>query len=167
MKDHFRMFAAYNQWANAAIYKCCNDLSQGDLELDRGAFFKSILGTLNHNLVGDLIWMHRFDGTGERPETLDTILYHNLAMLRTVRIEQDIRIISFFEDVSAAEIETPLTYRNMAGEMNTANRYPLYAHFFNHQTHHRGQIHDQLSQAGAHPPQLDLVYFLPTWTNDF
>ncbi len=59
-KEHFELLATYNQWMNAKIYEAAERLPAADLVKDRGAFFGSILGTLNHILVADMIWLKRF-----------------------------------------------------------------------------------------------------------
>jgi len=56
LKKHFELLASYNQWMNSKIYEAATCLSASDLTDDRGAFFGSILGTLNHILVADIIW---------------------------------------------------------------------------------------------------------------
>ncbi|MDP3898392.1 MAG: DinB family protein, partial [Mesorhizobium sp.] len=67
MKQHFRMFAAYNSWANARLYEAAGALRADEFERDTGAVFKSMCGTLNHILVADRIWMKRFTGEGQAP----------------------------------------------------------------------------------------------------
>ena len=79
MKKHFMMFAAYNRWANARIYDAAAELSDEDYRRDVGAFFRSMHGTLNHLLATDRIWMKRFTGQGETPNSLDAILFGDLA----------------------------------------------------------------------------------------
>ena len=74
MKQHFMMFAAYNQWANARIYEAAAQLVADEFERNTGAFFKSMMGTLNHLLAADRIWMKRFTGEGDAPATLDAII---------------------------------------------------------------------------------------------
>ena len=75
MKKHFMMFAAYNQWANGRVYDAASLLSDEEYRCDTGAFFKSMMGTLNHIVAGDRIWMKRFTGEGEAPTTLDAIIH--------------------------------------------------------------------------------------------
>lgn len=82
MKAHWQMFAGYNAWANARIYDHAAQLSNEDHRADRGAFFKSVHGALNHLLVTDRIWMRRCTGAGEVPDRLDAILFESLAELR-------------------------------------------------------------------------------------
>ena len=85
MLAHWRMFAGYNTWANALVYDQAAKLSDADYRADRGAFFKSVHGTLNHLLVADRIWMHRFIGEGETTQQLDAILHESFDDLRTAR----------------------------------------------------------------------------------
>jgi uncharacterized damage-inducible protein DinB len=82
MTERYRMFAAYNAWANVRLYDAAAKLSDADYRVDRGAFFKSVHGTLNHLLVADRIWMQRFTGTGEAPGRLDAILHEDFGDLR-------------------------------------------------------------------------------------
>jgi uncharacterized damage-inducible protein DinB len=82
MKSHFALLAAYNAWCNERIYAAAAQLSDADYRADRGAFFKSVHGTLNHILVADRVWLKRFTGQGEAPTRLDAILYDDPADLR-------------------------------------------------------------------------------------
>ncbi|TIW76146.1 MAG: damage-inducible protein DinB, partial [Mesorhizobium sp.] len=75
----------YNQWANGRIYDAADDLNDEEFNRDVGAFFGSLMGTLNHLLAADRIWMKRFTGEGVAPTTLDAILYRALPVLRTAR----------------------------------------------------------------------------------
>jgi uncharacterized damage-inducible protein DinB len=95
MKARYEMFAAYNRWANERIYDAAAKLSDMDYRADRGAFFKSVHGTLNHMVVGDLIWMRRFTGTGDSPSRLDAILYDEFPKLRAAREAEDERIVQW------------------------------------------------------------------------
>ena len=83
---HYRMFARYNEWANGRLYEAAGQLSVEQYRADRGAFFKSVHGTLNHLLVTDRIWMQRFTGEGEAPDRLDAILFETFDELRAARV---------------------------------------------------------------------------------
>src|SRR5699024_8237531 len=85
MRQHFQMFAAYNRWANAAVYDAAAQLDDAALNHDTGAFFGSLLGTLNHVLVADRIWLKRFTGEGAAPAALDATLHADLPALRAAR----------------------------------------------------------------------------------
>ena len=86
MKARYQMFAGYNAWCNERLYAAAATLSDADYRADRGAFFKSVHGTLNHILVADRIWMRRFTGEGPQPTALDQILYDEFASLREARV---------------------------------------------------------------------------------
>ena len=89
MISRYRMFAGYNVWCNERLYAAAATLSEADYHADRGAFFKSMHGTLNHLLVGDRIWMRRFTGVGALPKSLDAILYDDFTALRAARRSED------------------------------------------------------------------------------
>lgn len=148
--------AKYNRRANILLYDVCERLSDSERKVHRKAFFGSIHGTLNHIMVGDRIWMTRFEG-GEAPSTgLDAILYDDFAELKAARGIEDARIDRFTAGLSAKFLEGSITYINNQGKLYCDPVPVLLAHFFNHQTHHRGQVHNMLSQVGIETPVLDL-----------
>jgi uncharacterized damage-inducible protein DinB len=160
MKAHFQMFAAYNQWANAALYGAAKLLPEADYKRDRGAFFKSVHGTLNHILVADRIWMKRFTGEGDAPKRLDAILCEDLQKLSIERAREDQRIVDWISGMDAKGLAGRFTYVAVTDMRTISQRLaPALAHFFNHQTHHRGQAHALLTGFGLDAPVLDLVYF--------
>ncbi|MBS0548785.1 MAG: damage-inducible protein DinB [Proteobacteria bacterium] len=149
-------YAAYNRRANETLYAVCAGLSGAEYKRDLGAFFGSIHGTLNHLLVGDTIWMTRFEG-GTSPSTgLDAILFEKFDALREARERMDRRIERFFGELPAGFEARDIRYVNNAGIDSTDPADVLLPHFFNHQTHHRAQVHTMLSQLGHAPPVLDL-----------
>ncbi|MGC4025310.1 MAG: DinB family protein [Mesorhizobium sp.] len=163
MKQHFRMFAAYNQWANARIYDAAAELTAEEFERDVGAFFKSIMGTLNHLVAADRIWMKKFTNGGDAPGSLDYITSRDLAKLRTVREAEDKRIIQWIDSQSERALTGRFTYMTVTDLRTISQRLaPALDHFFNHQTHHRGQAHTVLTILGKPSVTLDLVYFQRT-----
>jgi uncharacterized damage-inducible protein DinB len=153
--------AAYNRWANERLYEAAGKLSPAALAEARSGFFPSILKTLNHILVGDTLWMGRLDGAGS-PEVnrLDQILHTDFAALKAARAAMDDRIIAFVDALPPQRLGEDLIYRTMSGEGMVTPVGQVLAHFFNHQTHHRGQAHAMLSSTDVAPPSLDLLYFL-------
>jgi uncharacterized damage-inducible protein DinB len=149
-------YALYNRLANERLYAACAALSDQERRRDLGAFFKSVHGTLNHLLLGDRIWMTRFEG-GAHPSTgLDAILFDDFAALRIARADMDGRIEAFFAVPPPGFLERSLQYVNNAGVESQDPVPVILPHFFNHQTHHRAQVHTLLSQLGRAPPVLDL-----------
>ncbi|SCZ05015.1 DinB family protein [Microvirga guangxiensis] len=160
MKQHFVMMAAYNAWCNERIYGVAAQLSEAEYNADRGAFFKSVNGTLNHVLVADRIWLKRFTGEGEAPNRLDAVLFGNLPELKQARRKEDARIIDYIEGLSDADIMGSIRYRTITNPADIEQPLaPMLAHFFNHQTHHRGQVHGLLTGFGLDAPTLDLLAF--------
>jgi uncharacterized damage-inducible protein DinB len=161
LTDHVRRFARYNRWANRRVYEACAQLAPDDYHAARPSFFGSIHATLNHLLVGDSIWFGRFTGNIPAHMTrLDMILHETLSDLRDARQAKDDEIIAFAESLDEARLNDTFTYTNMAGQQFTDPLFPPLMHVFNHQTHHRGQVHGLLSHAGASPPSLDMIYFM-------
>ena len=153
---NFRVLAHYNRGANRILYDACARLPENELKRQRPAFFRSILGTLNHILVGDRIWMARFAGR-EVPSTgLDAILFDDFAALRAAREEMDGRIEASMDALTTEFLSGSIRYINNEGRPYDDPVPLLLTHFFNHQTHHRGQVHGLLSQTDVPPPSLDL-----------
>jgi len=154
--DHFQMIARYNRLANERLYAACAELPDEERKRDRQAFFTSIHGTLNHIMVGDRIWLGRFAGQSVPSSGLDAVLYEDFDQLREARAAEDTRIEVFAAGLDEAALAGSIQYRNNEGRVFKDPMPVLLAHFFNHQTHHRGQVHDMLSQAGIATPVLDL-----------
>jgi uncharacterized damage-inducible protein DinB len=156
----YRMFAHYNAWANARLYDAVAGLPDADYRADLGAFFGSLHRTLNHLLVTDRIWMQRFTGTGDAPKALDAILYDDFADLRAGRETEDARIVAWVETLSETDLAAILIYHPIStpGEVRQPLA-PTLSHFFNHQTHHRGQAHAMLTRLTGKAPSFDLAPF--------
>ena len=154
--QHFQTLGRYNTLANRKLYDACAQLSKVERDRIRPAFFKSIHGTLNHIMIGDRIWLTRFEG-GTIPSTgLDAILYEDFDALCAARIAQDDRIEAFAAGLTHEFLTRSIQYINNQGRHLDDPADLLVAHFFNHQTHHRGQIHDMLTQTDIAPPSLDM-----------
>jgi uncharacterized damage-inducible protein DinB len=158
--DHYRMFGHYNAWANSRLYDAAAKLSSEQYRADRGAFFKSVHGTLNHLLATDRIWMQRFTGEGDAPNRLDAILFETLDELRAAREAEDRRIVAYVDALDEARIAGTIKYRRVSSPDAVEQQLaPALAHWFNHQTHHRGQVHALLTGLVGNAPELDLLYF--------
>lgn len=177
MKGHFELLATYNQLMNSKVYEAAGHLSANDLAKDRGAFFGSILGTLNHILVGDTIWLKRFAThpscvTALRevaelptPTSLSQILFDDFGRLSEHRSWLDHRIAEWIASLSDGDLDFVLSYRNSKGVAANKRYSSLMLHFFNHQTHHRGQVSTLLSQAGEDVGVTDLLVQIPEATD--
>ncbi|SCW92221.1 DinB family protein [Ancylobacter rudongensis] len=157
----YRDFAAYNEWANRRLYAAAAQLSEAQYRADRGAFFGSVHGTLNHILVGDKLWLRRITGSGDEPAGLDAILFETLPELAQARAAEDARIAAYVAGLDATTLASDATYANVAGTRFTQQLATILDHVFNHQTHHRGQVHCLVSAllGNAAAPSLDLIAF--------
>ena len=162
MQEHFQMFARYNQWANRRIYEKAAGLTDAQYRADCGAFFGSVHRTLNHLLTTDRIWLNRFTGEGPAYDRLDMVLHEDLPALRTAREAEDRRIIAWVDTLEGAKLAATFTYVPITNPREiTQPLAPALAHVFNHQTHHRGQLHAMLTGLSGRDagPVLDLVAF--------
>lgn len=150
------MLARYNTLSNGKLYEVCAQLSDAERKRPRPAFFKSIHGTLNHITIGDRIWLARFEGKQIPSTDLNAILYEDFNELHAARIAEDKRIENFAANLTQEFLTGTICYVNNAGKTCIDPVNLLVAHFFNHQTHHRGQIHDMLTQTEIAPPSLDM-----------
>ena len=158
--DVFAMLAAYNAWANGRLYEAAAQLSDSDYRAGRGAFFKSVHGTLNHLLVTDRIWMKRFTGTGEAPSRLDDVLFEAIDELKAARAAEDRRIVAYADGLDGRSLAGTIRYqRASTPDWIEQPLGPVLLHMFNHQTHHRGQVHCILTGLVGHAPALDLAFF--------
>jgi uncharacterized damage-inducible protein DinB len=126
---------------------------------DVGAFFKSIHGTLNHLLVADRVWMGRFAGPIFVPVSLAQELYADFGELRAARAAMDASIEAWAESLTDDTLAGDLTYTSIVNpQPRTIAMWMAVAHFFNHQTHHRGQVTTLLMQRGIDPGVTDLMW---------
>lgn len=157
-RPYLQSMALYNSWANGQIYDLAARLPAAEIARDRGAFFKSILGTLNHLLAADLVWLGRFKEGKPRVSDIKTLLHEEIGALRQARMALDREIIDWVKTVDADWLARPFTFRSLfGGADHTFPAWILVTHMFNHQTHHRGQITTLLTQAGVDIGVTDFI----------
>ena len=173
LKNNFELLAEYNQWINMQFYQAAAQLTQPQLDKEKGSYFGSISGTLNHILVGDIIWLKRFSSHPanftalqglqefEAPVSLNQRLYANFVDMREARRCIDEIVLSFCGELNEMDLEHRLSYNNSKGLPFQKNFGSLLQHFFNHQTHHRGQASTLLFQQGIDVGVTDLLMKIP------
>ena len=158
-RAYVQRMARYNRWQNENLYGVADRLSDEARRLERGAFFGSIHKTLSHILWGDQIWMSRFTDT-PRPKAgipESVALFPDWTELKTERAAFDQTMIGWADGIDPSWLAADQTYYSSATKRDwTRPRWMLVAHMFNHQTHHRGQVHCMLTQAGGKPADTDL-----------
>ena len=151
--------ACYNAWQNKQLRAVFETLSEVELRRNRKAFFGSLMKTANHLLWGDALWMSRFDG-GSGPDVgpeQHVEFTPTPAVWSGERFRMDARILKWADSLHAVDLKGDLTWYSGALKQNISKPLSLcIVGFFNHQTHHRGQIHAMLTAAGATAPVTDL-----------
>ncbi|MDP2819602.1 MAG: DinB family protein [Polaromonas sp.] len=168
--DNYRFLARYNRWMNQRLYAACETLGDEERKRQRGAFFGSIHHTLTHLVLADKMWLHRFALQETRfvalpaaelalPEGSDysSDLHPDWQDLRQTRDTLDEMIERWLADMTADFLTSTMRYANTKGVARTHPAWQAMAHFFNHQTHHRGQATTLLMQAGVDVGVTDLI----------
>ncbi|WP_231024145.1 DinB family protein [Sulfitobacter mediterraneus] len=160
--DYVKIMSRYNLWQNNQLYSILKQMDDAEVELDRGAFFGSIKGTLNHLLWGDLLWLSRFAG-GDYPKIENASqfidLYPTISIWSSERFRCDKRIIAWADRLRQVDLTGELTWKSISMEEEVKTPLSLcITHYFNHQTHHRGQVHAMLTAAGQKAPVTDLLF---------
>ncbi len=169
--DQFRAFADYNARFNRRIYDACASLPVGEIEVDRGAFFGSIFGTLSHILLADRVWLGRIASAFPNFrslqgaavvtafESLRDRLYSDFASLRRGRAETDGVLTALAAELSEHDPAATMRYATSSGAIREHSLWIALAYLFNHQTHHRGQVTTLLMQAGVDPGVTDFLVY--------
>ncbi len=161
---YVRTMAAYNSEMNRRLYGPASRLTDAARKADRGAFWGSLHATLTHILWGDRAWMSRFAGW-EKPDGVlkqSPQLFDDFEALQTARVEADASIEHWASKVDEPWLGKPMTWFSGAANRDvTAPVSLLVAHFFNHQTHHRGQAHALITAAGEKTDDTDLFLVTP------
>jgi len=177
MREHLQLLATYNEWMNLKLYAAAAQLPATELSANKGAFFGSLMGTLNHILVGDRIWLSRFalhparharlDGLRALPvpTALDQILFDDFHALDAHRKWLDIMIKEWVAELTDDDLNHRLRYANTKGVVAVRKFSNVLLHLFNHQTHHRGQATTLLSQTGIDVGATDLLLLIPDETS--
>ncbi|MBG1231126.1 DinB family protein [Aestuariivirga litoralis] len=160
--DYVKLMARYNAWQNQSLYGAATTLSDAQRREDKGAFWKSIHGTLSHLLWADQLWMTRFgfDTHPRAPSNVEALtIYTDFAELQADRFKHDAFISNWAAHLTPADLEGDLvwTSRIAKGEFKRP-RWVAITHIFNHQTHHRGQVHALLTSFGAKPDATDIAF---------
>ena len=162
--DFVRLMADYNAEMNRRLYAAAARLTDAERKADRGAFWKSIHGTLTHLLWGDTQWMSRFDNwpKPDMPIKQSSAMIEDFDALRARRVQADADIVAWAGRMDDAWLAEDLVWFSGAAQKEMRRKKgPLMVHFFNHQTHHRGQVHALLTACGQDTGDTDLFLVVP------
>ena len=157
-KSHLELLCRYNRWMNEKLYEVCATMPDELRKADKGAFFKSVHGTLNHILLADRIWLGRFLAQPFPARSLDQELYSDFDELRRERAITDAQIEAWVAGLTEETLAMPFSFTTMVNPQQRT--YPLWIlalHLFNHATHHRGQLTTLMEQNGYDSGVTDLL----------
>jgi uncharacterized damage-inducible protein DinB len=155
-----RMLARYKAWADEVFFNGVAALPPGEAEKERKTLFKTMIGTLNHSYVVDLIWQAHLERREHGFKARNIVLHADLPALRTAQR----KINNWFIDWAGAQSETsldedvPFTFVNATRA--SMKRGEMFLHVVTHGSYHRGWVAEMFLEAGARPPQPDLSVFL-------
>lgn len=151
--------AAYGGWMNGRMLDLCGSLSEAERKRDLGAYFKSIHGTFDHLIYGDVSWMGRFTGSPMPARKIGEVMHESWDELAAARRAMDRRIEGWAAEVTESWLAETMSYVSVNdGKTRTLPRWVLVAHMFNHGTHHRGQLTTLMKQLGIDPGVTDLPW---------
>jgi uncharacterized damage-inducible protein DinB len=157
--NYFQRLSEYNSWMNERLYNLCSSIPDATRKENRGAFFRSIHGTLNHILLADKLWLGRFLNQPFEYSSLAQELFAEFELLHQERQKTDQEIIAWVDSLTEEQLAAPLKFTSAVKRRECI--FPLWhaaTHFFNHQTHHRGQVTTLLSQCGYDLGVTDLLW---------
>ena len=162
LQRHLAAWAYQNAWANHRLLKACAALSQDEFVAPRASFFPSIKATLNHLLTVDQMYVdaleRALDGREPHPRIASFFEpeepFAQAAELALAQRSVDRRLVALCISLTAADLEQPVVLLRRKGRVEE-QVHRLLAHLFEHQVHHRGQVHAMLAGTRVAPPQLD------------
>ena len=160
--ENFRFLGRFNQWVNGRLYPVVDELTEEQYRQETGAFFGSVHQTLNHLLVLDRLWTSRLTGANvDDIQSVRDIVADTFQGVREARNAMDEHIIETVDNLAVSNLEQSYSFRIRASgrDATMVGRHMLLA-MFNHQTHHRGQVHCMLTQFGREVPGLDVPGFV-------
>ncbi|MCP4820521.1 MAG: damage-inducible protein DinB [Shimia sp.] len=158
--DYCRLLARYNGWQNASLVTAADGLPDAARWQSRGAYFKSIAATLNHLYWADALILARINGNMRPHRTITHSLTQpaNWEDFKALRSARDAEIEVWANGLTDEDLHGNVAWYPLDGSGRVEMLKTLcVVQFFNHQTHHRGQVHGMLTAAGAIPDVTDIA----------
>jgi len=157
---HFKMMADYHRWAHEILLRHIKPISNDEYRHECGLYFQSVHGTLNHLLLGDMLWHGRFVGRPVAITGLDHEFHSSREALMAALTSQAACWVDYVAQLTEARCKEVLSYQSSKGIQYALPTGQLLGHVFNHGTHHRGQVSAIITQLGYPCPEMDLVYYM-------
>jgi uncharacterized damage-inducible protein DinB len=155
-----RMLARYNHWANEVLFDGVAALPPGEAQKERPTLFKSMIGTLNHLYVIDLIWQAHLEGRPHGFTRRDDVLHPELDELRAAQDKLDAWYVNWADAQSSASLDEQVSFTLTAGSKGAMTRGDILFHVVNHSTYHRGWVCDLFFHVPARPPETDMPVYV-------
>lgn len=155
-----RLLARYKTWADRLTFEAVTALPAGEAARERPTLFKSIVGTLNHSYVVDLIWQAHLEGRPHGFTARNVVPYPELEALWPAQQQVNDWLLAWSDGQSRSSLEESVAFRLVSGETGTMTRGEILMHIVNHATYHRGWVSDLFFQVPAKPPTTDWNVFL-------
>ena len=155
-----QMLTRYNAWANKTIFEAVAALPGGEATKERPTLFKTMVNTLNHLHVVDLIWQAHIEGRDHGIPALNTVMYSDLTELWLAQQVIDAWFIAWGDTLSEADADEVVGFTLIGGKQGEMRRSEIILHVVNHTSYHRGFVADLFYQIPARPPLTDLPVFL-------
>ncbi len=162
MKNTLQMLTRYNAWANKMIFDAVQALPDGEPSKERPTLFKTMINTLNHLHVVDLIWQAHIEKRSHDIRALDTVLYADLAELWRAQQAIDGWYVNLADTVSERDADEPVHFTLIGGRKGQMRLCEVILHVVNHTSYHRGFVADLFYGVPARPPLTDLPVYLTT-----
>jgi uncharacterized damage-inducible protein DinB len=158
--ETLQMLARYRMWADRLTFDAVAALPPGEATKERPTLFKTMIGTLNHNYVVDLIWQAHLEGRDHGFKARNLVLHEKLNELWTAQQKINEWYIKWSEAQSDETFGEIVDFTFVSGEKGAMTRGEMLLHVVNHATYHRGWIAEMFFQVPAKNPTTDLPVFL-------
>jgi uncharacterized damage-inducible protein DinB len=149
----------YKRWADELTFAAVARLPEGEAGKQRPTLFGSIIGTLNHSYVVDLIWRAHLEGREHGFSSRRMIVHEDVETLRRAQAECNDWLRDWCRGQSDGTLNEVVGFRFLSGEEGRMSRGAIVMHIVNHATYHRGYVDDLFYQIPAEPPTTNLCVF--------
>jgi uncharacterized damage-inducible protein DinB len=155
-----RRLAEYNAWADNVLFDAIKKLPDGSVYQQRNTLFKSMLGTLNHNLQVDLIWQAHLSRVPHGYSSRREILHSNFEELIAAQNASNAWYVDWAMQQSSASLSEVCNFAFTSGEPARMQKGFMFLHVINHKTYHRGWVSQMFFDFASKPPETDISVYM-------
>ncbi len=158
-RDYFVDLARYHAWANEAMFRELDKLSEEQRRQDCGLFFRNIHHTVDHLLLVNRVWMGRLTGQPVVPD-FKTVQIEDWEALKQGLRENLAAMAGWLSQQGESWFAQNIDFTASNGKMNTLPAVSMLTHMLTHFNHHRGQVSAAITQMDGIAPEMDYLYYL-------